>query len=63
MPDVNDRRYMNLILTEKGKHIVNKRWENIHAFLYNRIRHLGEDDLIDLDYAINKILRIMNKLD
>ena len=63
MQDVNDRRYVKLMLTEKGKNIVIKCWEDIQCLLYNRISHLSEDELIDLDYAINKILRIINKLE
>jgi DNA-binding MarR family transcriptional regulator len=63
MQDVNDRRYVKLMLTEKGKNIVSKRWEDIHCLIFNRISHLSEDELIDLDYAINKILRIINKLE
>jgi len=43
--------------------LVTKRWEDIHRLLYNRIRHLSEDDLMDLDYALNNILRIIDKLE
>lgn len=61
--DRNDKRIVKLMLTEKGKKLVSKRWEDIYFLLNNRIRCLSEDDLTDLDYAINKILRIINKLE
>lgn len=61
--DINDKRYVKLMLTGKGKKLVSKRWEDIYFLLNNRISGLSIDDLIDLDYAINKILRIINKLE
>jgi DNA-binding MarR family transcriptional regulator len=61
--DVSDRRYVKLMLTEKGKNLVKTRWEDIHSLLINRINQLGEDERIDLDYAIHKLLRILQKME
>jgi DNA-binding MarR family transcriptional regulator len=61
--DTRDRRSVKLMLTDKGKLAVEKRWEEFHHLFSSRIDQLSEDDLIDLDYAINKIIRILGKLD
>ncbi|MBA2875749.1 MarR family winged helix-turn-helix transcriptional regulator [Thermaerobacillus caldiproteolyticus] len=58
-----DRRFVILTLTEKGKQIVQKRWEEIYRLFCDKIGKLSEDDLIDLDYAITKLVRIMAKLE
>ncbi len=62
MPDKNDKRRVRLGLTEKGNAAVKKRWEEFHRFLCGRISELHDDDLLDLDYAIAKIIRILGKL-
>jgi len=61
--DDNDRRFVKLMLTEKGKKTVKKRWEDFHHLFCDRISQLDEDDLFDLDFAIHKIIRILEKLD
>ncbi|TRY25005.1 MarR family transcriptional regulator [Brevibacillus sp. LEMMJ03] len=60
--DANDRRFVKLMLTEKGKRTVYQRWEEFYRLFCDRISQLGEDDLFDLDYAIHKIIRILGKL-
>jgi DNA-binding MarR family transcriptional regulator len=61
--DATDRRVVILMLTEKGKDIVKKRWEEIYRLFCDKLGKLSEDDLMDLDYAITKMIRIMGKLE
>jgi DNA-binding MarR family transcriptional regulator len=61
--DTADRRSVRIMLTEKGKQTVRLRWDEFHHVFCERIRQLSEDDLFDLEYSINKIIRIMSKLD
>jgi DNA-binding MarR family transcriptional regulator len=63
MQDSTDRRVVILMLTEKGKDIVKKRWEEIYHLFCDKLGKLSEDDLIDLDYVITKMIRIMGKLE
>ncbi|MBE3570539.1 MAG: MarR family transcriptional regulator [Bacillales bacterium] len=58
-----DRRFVKIKLTEKGKETVKKRWEDSYHVFCEKIDQLNEEDLIDLDYAIHKIIRILEKLD
>jgi len=60
--DDKDKRIVKIILTEKGSKTVTKRWEDFYHQFTERISSLKEEDLIDLDYAINKVIRIMIKL-
>jgi DNA-binding MarR family transcriptional regulator len=62
VPDAKDKRRVRLQLTEKGKAAVKQRWEEFHRLLCGRISELHEDDLLDLDFAIAKIIRILGKL-
>ncbi|WP_088066439.1 MarR family winged helix-turn-helix transcriptional regulator [Gottfriedia luciferensis] len=63
IPDANDKRSFNIVLTEKGKQIVTKRWEDFYHLFCERIGQLDEDDLTDLDYSMHKIIRILGKLE
>jgi DNA-binding MarR family transcriptional regulator len=60
--DNTDKRVMKINLSEEGKTIVSKRWEEFHAVLCERLQNLSEDDLIDLDYSISKLNRILSRL-
>ncbi|TDF98332.1 MarR family transcriptional regulator [Paenibacillus piri] len=60
--DHTDRRSVILMLTEKGRTTVLKRWGEFHRLFCNQINTLSDDDLSDLDYAIKKIIRIFGKL-
>jgi DNA-binding MarR family transcriptional regulator len=61
--DNSDKRVMKLNLSKEGKGIVSKRWEEFHAVLCDRLSNLSGEDLIDLDYAISKLNRILNKIE
>jgi DNA-binding MarR family transcriptional regulator len=61
--DDSDKRMTKINLSEEGKRIVSKRWEEFHAVLCDRIQTLSEDDLIDLDYSISKLNRIISRLE
>jgi DNA-binding MarR family transcriptional regulator len=61
--DATDRRVVILTLTEKGKDIVKRRWKEIYRLFCDKLGKLSEDDLMDLDYAITKMIRIMDKLE
>lgn len=61
--NLEDKRSVKLMLTEKGTTEVMKHWEGFQQLLSSRIGQLDEDDLLDLDFAINKIIRIFAKLD
>jgi len=61
--DLNDKRSVIILLTEKGKKAVTKRWEDFYLIFCERIRQLDEEDLLDLDYSMHKIIRILGKLE
>jgi DNA-binding MarR family transcriptional regulator len=61
--DLNDKRSVKIILTEKGKKVVTKRWEDFYHIFCERIGQLDEEDLLDLDYSMHKIIRILGKLE
>jgi len=58
-----DKRSVKIVLSEKGKQTVMKRWEDFHQLFCEKIGQLNEDDLLDLDYSINKVIRIIGKLE
>lgn len=60
--DNADKRSIKLLLSEKGKTRVTEHWEEFHHLFSERVAGLAEDDRIDLDYAINKIIRIFGKM-
>lgn len=62
-PDASDKRSVNLVLSDKGKKTVTGRWEEVHHALANRLAKLSEEELVDLEYAITKIVRILGKLE
>jgi DNA-binding MarR family transcriptional regulator len=62
-PDNNDKRLVRLRLTEKGITIVSQRWEGFHRELCEQMARLNEEDRIDLDFAITKITRILDRLE
>jgi DNA-binding MarR family transcriptional regulator len=62
-PDTNDRRFVRLLLTEKGKTTVSQRWEEFYGVLCDQLSRLNEDDQIDLDFAISKITRILKRME
>ncbi|MFD4703276.1 MarR family winged helix-turn-helix transcriptional regulator [Gottfriedia sp. NPDC058432] len=61
--DLNDKRSVKIILTEKGKNVVTKRWEDFYHIFCERIGQLDEEDLLDLDYSMHKIIKILGKLE
>ncbi|MDQ0201548.1 MarR family winged helix-turn-helix transcriptional regulator [Neobacillus ginsengisoli] len=61
--DTNDKRVVNLFLTEKGRKMASLRWEEFYHTLCKRFDELNEDDLLDLEYALTKINRILSKLE
>ncbi|GIM47718.1 hypothetical protein DNHGIG_32670 [Collibacillus ludicampi] len=61
--DVNDRRFVRLLLTEKGKTTVSHRLEEFHQVLCDQMSRLNEEDRIDLDFAISKITRILKRME
>ena len=62
-PDPADKRAVRLTLTDKGRAVVNVRWEQAHRDLCGQMEDLNEEDLADLDYSITKIKRILSRLD
>lgn len=62
VPDPRDKRSVRVMLTDKGKAIVNRRWEEGYKRFRDRISQLSEEDLLDLDYAISKLTFILGKL-
>lgn len=62
-PDTDDKRLVNLRLTEKGKETVSLRWEAFHRDLCDQMSRLDEEDRTDLAFAIGKITRILERLE
>ncbi|WP_238357606.1 MarR family winged helix-turn-helix transcriptional regulator [Cohnella zeiphila] len=62
-PDPIDRRAVLLLLTDKGKDIVTRHWGEFYRAFTGRIAALSEEDLNDLDYAIDKIVRIFERME
>jgi len=58
-----DRRSYQLVITDQGKEAAIARWEEFRAILSDRIASLGEDDRMDLDFAVRKIIRIFSKME
>jgi DNA-binding MarR family transcriptional regulator len=58
-----DKRAVKLFITEIGREKVKERWAEFHHVFTNRIGLLNEEELDDLYYSINKIIRIFEKLD
>ncbi|MFB7139109.1 MarR family winged helix-turn-helix transcriptional regulator [Gottfriedia sp. NPDC056225] len=61
--DANDKRSVKIVLTEKGKKVVSKRWEDFYHIFIERLGQLDEEDLLDLDYSMHKIIRILGKIE
>ncbi|PEJ57563.1 MULTISPECIES: MarR family winged helix-turn-helix transcriptional regulator [unclassified Bacillus (in: firmicutes)] len=61
--DANDKRSVKIVLTEKGKKVVSKRWEDFYHIFIERVGQLDEEDLLDLDYSMHKIIRILGKIE
>ncbi|OZB96697.1 MarR family winged helix-turn-helix transcriptional regulator [Paenibacillus sp. XY044] len=62
-PDPQDKRQIGLSLTEKGRRIVSSRWESFHRELSHQLDRLSEEDLSDLGFCLEKMTRILRRLD
>lgn len=62
-PDPQDKRQIGLSLTEKGRRIVSSRWESFHHGLSQQLDHLSEEDRSDLGFCLEKMTRILRRLD
>lgn len=57
--DVNDRRVVNVVLTEKGRGLMIRHKEEIAAFLEDRLSLLGDAELEKLKHALDDITDIL----
>lgn len=60
--DPNDKRAFNIMLSEKGKEMITKKWEGLYHLFCQKLEKISEEDQIDLEYAIHKVIRILSKL-
>jgi DNA-binding MarR family transcriptional regulator len=58
----HDKRAVKLFITESGREKVKERWAEFQHVFSNRIGLLNEEELDDLNYSINKIIRIFGRL-
>ena len=50
------------MLSDTGKELIIKKWENLYHLFCAKLELLSEDDQIDFDYALMKIIRLLGKL-
>jgi DNA-binding MarR family transcriptional regulator len=60
--DPNDRRKINIKLTEKAHDFLKEREQKIKENLLNKISYLNDDDLIKLDSLLKDMYEIIIKL-
>src|SRR5665648_117473 len=61
--DTNDRRIVNISLTEGGRDFLVKQKKDFMKFMEDRISDFDEDDLIKLKDALEDIAEVMEKID
>lgn len=60
--DLNDKRSFTIMLSEKGKEVITSKWEHLYHDFCSKLDRLSEEDQIDFEFAIHKIIRILGKL-
>lgn len=60
--DVNDKRSFKIALSDTGKNVIKHKWENLYYIFCDKLEQLGEEEQIDLEYAIYKINHILTKI-
>ncbi|MDM5190247.1 MarR family transcriptional regulator [Bacillus sp. DX4.1] len=60
--DVNDKRSFKIMLSEAGKETITARWTELYHLFCEKLDQLSDEDQGDLEYALYKINRILEKL-
>ncbi|WP_255266652.1 MarR family winged helix-turn-helix transcriptional regulator [Bacillus cereus] len=60
--DENDKRSFKVMLAKAGEEIVTSRWTELYHLFCHKLDQLNEEDQIDLEYALYKMNRILEKL-
>jgi len=58
----NDRRIVNVSLTQKGTELLDRHREDLVAFIESRLSLLEESDLEKLQLALNELIGILEKI-
>jgi DNA-binding MarR family transcriptional regulator len=61
-PDTNDRRIINVILTDRGRAIVHEIDENLYASISETLSCLSDAEIRDLAQSLKKLGDLLNKL-
>jgi DNA-binding MarR family transcriptional regulator len=59
--DLNDKRAFNIMLSEKGKDVITSKWAELYHIFCAKLDQISEEDQIDLEFSIYKIIRIFGK--
>lgn len=63
MPDQNDRRVINIVLTEKGNKLIGEWHLHSNQEIKNKLSRLSDEDLETFHNSIINIRTILNKMD
>ncbi len=63
VPDPNDKRAVLVSLTPAGKEIEEKKWAGIYQKFTENLSKLGEDEQLDLQYALRKVNLLLKKME
>lgn len=63
LPDARDRRIINVVLTNKGKTVLEECRELIRDNIRNKLAYLKDDELEELSVSLSKLSGILSKLE
>lgn len=63
MPDKDDRRVINILLTEKGKEFIKRHREVLEERIKSKILSLSEGELSELSLALQTLKNLISKVE
>ena len=63
IPDPKDKRAVLVSLTSRGNRIEEEKWQDIYKKFTKNLMKLGEEEQLDLKYALHKVNTLLKKLE
>jgi DNA-binding MarR family transcriptional regulator len=63
VPDPNDKRAVQVLITSKGKEIQQKKWTVIYQKFTNNLSRLTEEEKLDIAYSLHKVNVLLKKME
>jgi MarR family transcriptional regulator, organic hydroperoxide resistance regulator len=63
VPDPNDKRAVQVLITSKGKEIQQKKWTEIYQKFINNLLKLTEEEKLDIAFSLHKVNVLLKKME